>query len=630
MKSKYFFILLVLSYLTKSQVIYNAYASVSNSSGASFTIATVDETNHTFVNGEQVIVMQMQDDVIGTNTLNTASFGNLSTIKSAGLWELRTIQSQTRSGGGVLQTLTFTTPLANTYNVGINSSLQVISFRRLSAGAFTSTNDITALPWNGNIGGVVAIEVVTDFTLNHSIFADGLGFRLGVVSNDDGSGCTSGVYFSNSANYGEKGEGIYKSTDPNFRYAQGKILTGGGGGVTHNGGGGGGGNFTAGGMGGPGWDGSFAGCTPSAAGDGGIDLSAFILPSRIFMGGGGGGAQQNNGLGSNGANGGGIVIVKANRLITNNTCASPIRISANGNTAPNTTGGFNDAAGGGGAAGSVVLQIPTYSISGTCPLTIQSNGGDGGSSPFGTTHAGGGAGGQGVVVFSAAQPTLNTVTSTNNGNPGCNDNSNPCTNLASAASGSNNLGIFSGINGVLPIELLNFEAQLNSKNKVDLSWGIASSKNIHSFSIERSKDGLIWETLDFNIELKSNIGVQNYTQVDYSPLKGISYYRLKIKEVNGLFTYSPTRVIELKTNLPSINIYPNPSQAYFFITSSDEISNLKYQVYDVIGKQIQLNAEVVNANQIKLSTASLAKGLYFVSIQNASNEIVFKTKLMVE
>ena len=259
-------------------------------------------------------------------------------------------------GGGVLQTLTFTTPLANTYSVGANSSLQVISFRRLSAAAFTSTNNITALPWNGTIGGVVAIEVVTDFILNHSIFADGLGFRLGVVSNDDGSGCTSGVYFSNSANYGEKGESIYKSTNPNFRYAQGKILTGGGGGVTHNGGGGGGGNYAAGGMGGPGWDGSFVGCSPSAAGGGGIGLSAFILPSRIFMGGGGGGAQQNNTLGSNGANGGGIVIVKANRLITNNTCASPIRISANGNAAANTTGGFSDAAGGGGAAGSVVLQ----------------------------------------------------------------------------------------------------------------------------------------------------------------------------------------------------------------------------------------------------------------------------------
>ena len=58
MKSKYFFIfLLVLSSFSKSQVIYNAYASVSNISGASFTIATVDETNHTFVNGQQVIVM---------------------------------------------------------------------------------------------------------------------------------------------------------------------------------------------------------------------------------------------------------------------------------------------------------------------------------------------------------------------------------------------------------------------------------------------------------------------------------------------------------------------------------------------------------------------------------------------
>ena len=274
-------------------------------------------------------------------------------------------------------------------------------------------------------------------------------------------------------------------------------------------------------------------------------------------------------------------------------------------------------------------KIPTYSISSTCPLTIQSNGGNGGSSPFGTTHAGGGAGGQGIVVFSSAQPTLNTVTSTNNGNPGCNDNSNPCTNLAGVASGSNNLGIFSNVSGVLPIELLHFEALIKAQ-QVELNWVTASERDINVYVIERLSDSYNWFEIG---RVKSNNEhnyKQNYKFIDVSPLNGISYYRLKIKEVNGLYTYSPTRVIELKTSLPSINIYPNPSQAYFFITSSDEISNLKYQVYDVIGKQIQLNAEVVNANQLKLSTASLAKGLYFISIQNLSNEFVFKTKIIVE
>ncbi len=631
MKSKCFFILLVLTFfICKSQVVYNAYAKVSAIAGTTFSVSTVNEVNHTFVNGEQVIVMQMQDNVIGTNTLNNTSFGNISSIQSTGLWEVKTIASQVRAG--VLQSVTFSTPLVNTYNINANSSVQLITFRRLNAAAFTTTNNITALAWNGNIGGVIALEVGTTLTLAHNISANGLGFRGGNRSNDyygGGFTCTLIDYVTNSTNSAFKGEGIYKSTNANFTNGIAKIISGGGGGGQDiNGGGGGGSNFTAGGIGGIGWNGTAGGCpvATSPRGLGGIALSAFILPSRIFMGGGGGGGQQNDGLGTAGGNGGGIVIIKANTLATVGSCGTPLSISANG---LNAAASGNDGAGGGGAAGTVVLQITNFSAVNTCSVVITANGGSGGNVNS-DTHAGGGAGAQGVLVFSAAQPTTNIQATTINGNPGCSNSNLPCTSIAGSASGVNNSGIFSGIGGVLPIELLHFDAQLNSKNKVDLSWSIASSKNIHSFSIERSKDGIIWETLDFNIELKSNVGLQNYTQVDNSPLIDISYYRLKIKEVNALFTYSPTRVIELKTNLPSINIYPNPSQAYFFITSSDEINNLKYQVYDVIGKQVQLNAEIVNANQIKLSTASLAKGLYFVSIQNTGNELVFKTKLIVE
>lgn len=628
MKSKYFLFLLVLSFVCKAQVIYNAYASVSTISGSTFTIGTVDESNHTFINGEQVIIVQMQDDVIGTNTLNTASFGNLATIKSAGLWEVRTIQSQTRLGG-ILQSLTFTAPLANSYNVGTNSSLQVITFRQLSATAFTSTNDITALPWNGAIGGVIAIEVGTSFTLNHSISADGLGFRRGIVSNDDGSNCINSVFISNSSSYGEKGESIYKSTDPNFRYAQAKILNGGGGGVTHNGGGGGGSNYTAGGAGGPGWNGSFVGCSPSAAGEGGIALSTFILPSRLFMGGGGGGAQQNNSLGSNGANGGGIVIVKANQLITNNTCVSPIRISANGNNAANTTGGFNDAAGGGGGAGSVVLQINSYSVSSTCPLTIQSNGGNGGSSPFGTTHAGGGAGGQGIVVFSVVQPTLNTTTSTNNGSPGCNDNSNPCTNLANAASGTNNLGIFSGISGVLPVELLSFEV-FDQLQHVELNWITVSERNTDFYIIERSLDGLNWTDIGYVKATNEPNHKQAYSYFDKLPLTGVSYYRLRIVDFDRSMSYSPIKSIIYISSEITVTVVPNPANNNVSINSSIPIMFIRCEVLEVTGKRISPVITTQNETQLNIDFTTYARGIYLLKCYTPNNSFVKYIKLVLQ
>lgn len=52
----------------------------------------------------------------------------------------------------------------------------------MSATNFSTTSNITALDWNGNVGGVVAIEVPGTLTLNHSITANAAGFTGGSVS----------------------------------------------------------------------------------------------------------------------------------------------------------------------------------------------------------------------------------------------------------------------------------------------------------------------------------------------------------------------------------------------------------------------------------------------------------------
>ena len=373
----YLFVYLLVNIHSFGQVIYNAYARVTAvTSSTLLTVSNPNETNHTFTVGGQVIVMQMQDNVIGTNTTNATTFGNLGAIANAGSYEVRTISVVNRSAG-TATSIGLSSALSNVYNTGANSKVQVITFRRLSATAFTSTASITGAAWNGSIGGVIALDVGTDFTLSHSITANGIGFRGGAVSRNYYGGvatCSTLSPVTSSTRCGVKGEGIFAVTSATQTSGTAKVLNGGGGGGQDiNGGGGGGGNYTTGGIGGPGWNGSAGGCTPSAAGTGGISLSASIGPSRVFMGGGGGGGQQNDGLGSAGANGGGIILLKANRLITGG-CAFNPTITANGNSSGNVG---NDGAGGGGAGGSIVLQIASYSVSAACPLVVRAHGRNG-------------------------------------------------------------------------------------------------------------------------------------------------------------------------------------------------------------------------------------------------------------
>lgn len=592
-----------------AQSIMNAYAQVTLvTSSTLLAVTNVNETSHTFSVGQQVIVMQMQDNVIGTNTTNATTFGNLGSIANAGNFEVRTVTVVNRSAG-TATSIGLSQALSNTYNTGANSRVQVITFRLLSATSYTTTGSITGLAWNGNVGGVIALNVGADLVLSHSITADGLGFRGGTVSTNYYGGtttCSTLTPVSTFTRVGGKGEGIYAVTSATQAAGTAKVLNGGGGGGQDiNGGGGGGGNYTAGGLGGNGWNGTAGGCSPSAAGAGGITLSVSISGSRVFMGGGGGGGQQNDGVGSSGARGGGIILIKAGRIVTGG-CAFNPTITANG-LASSTVA--NDGAGGGGAGGSIVLSVPVFSVSAGCPLTIRTNGGNGGNVTDAQNHAGGGAGGQGVVVYSIPQPTTNITTITNNGTPGCNNSG--CTNSAGAAGGTNSVGIVVNATGVLPIELLAFNANARN-NRVDLDWTTASEKNTDYFLVERSTDALNWQSIEKVPANGTTKVAHSYTGTDYNPPAGLVYYRLISVDYDRSEQYSPMYAINFQATLPDMVLYPNPASGQLTIAFSANATLPDISLYDATGRTFAVNVLESLDSKLILDISSLKAGLYYL------------------
>ncbi len=608
-----------------SQVIYNAYAKVTSITASTLlAVSNVNQVNHTFNTGEFVIVMQMQDDVIGANTTNAATFGDLSTIANTGKFEVAKITAVNLSAG-TPTSITLGSALVNTYNTGANSAVQIITFRRLSAAAFTSTNSITGLTWDGNVGGIIAIEVGTVFTLADNITADGLGFAGGLKNTPQfaSTSCDPNYIMAIGNKWAGKGEGIYKNTNAAFTGARGKILTGGGGGNDENSGGGGGGNYTSGGMGGPGYNGSASGCSPTVGGLGGISLSSYIGPSQVYMGGGGGGGHENNSVGTVGGNGGGIILIKTGTLVTTGSCGA-ISITATGITTANAG---NDASGGGGAGGSIIFQVNTYSISSTCPLTVSSNGGTGGDVGYSVAHGAGGGGGQGAVIYSGSQPTVNVTSSTVSGNGGSSCTGCTGTINGQPGSGSPNSGIITISTGVLPIELIYFNAE-NRKNDVALSWATATQQRTALFSVERTTDFKIWSVVCTQ-KAAGNCNVTLYYEdVDAKPLDGISYYRLKTTDMDGAVHYSNSVDVSRNEGPNAILIYPNPASQILNIISLHE-EPLYYNLFDITGKEVIVNAEVIGSSKTVLETALLPHGMYFLKI-NTGSEPALMYKIIIQ
>jgi len=599
------FAIFLVTLSAKAQI--NAYAAVTAISGTTLSLTNLNQTYHSFNAGDPIIIMQMQDNVIGSNTTNTSSFGTISTIANAGYYEVATISSV----AGLPTSITVTKAVSGIFNFSANGSVQIISFRKYGSPDYTTTAAITALPWNGKIGGVVAMQVPGTLTLAYPISADGLGFRGGSASANYEVNCETTVYASNSTNYANKGEGIQVNAT-GLTTGRAGIGNGGGGGSDDNGGGGGGGNYSTGGMGGFGWT-----CSATPVGGlGGQPLSSYISKSRIFMGGGGGGGQENNSVGSVGASGGGIILISANNLST--SCSGTVKISTNGNNSANSG---NDGAGGAGAGGSIIMSVKTFNVPSSCPLTVQGNGGIGGNVNDPGAHGGGGGGAQGVVIYPNTVPTTNISTVTSNGTGGANSSSAGAP-AAGSGSGTSNTGVM-GNSGlmILPVKVTRFAAEFSGV-EVLVSWSTAMEANNDHFTVERSTDGVNFTAIGVIKGAGNSNTEKDYSFVDGSPLAGNDLYRLQQTDIDGHSVYSQTILVNVDHINKGMTVFPNPATDQFTVQfAAVEGQSYQLSLIDLSGKTVlTMNTLPVNGQIHVVFTSRLVPGIYLVKVGNQAGQ----------
>ncbi|MCB9364819.1 MAG: T9SS type A sorting domain-containing protein [Flavobacteriales bacterium] len=158
----------------------------------------------------------------------------------------------------------------------------------------------------------------------------------------------------------------------------------------------------------------------------------------------------------------------------------------------------------------------------------------------------------------------------------------------------------------LPIKLTSFNVNPN-KNIVDISWQTAAEINNDYFTIERSNNGFEWEEIS-KVKGAGNSNYKlSYNDIDYSPLSGVSYYRLKQTDFNGDYSYSEITMVDFKQK-DEIVIYPNPVKDNLTIANLCE--NCIVKIYSSFGTLVYTGSEQ------KINTQTWKNGIYQVVINN--------------
>ena len=178
-------------------------------------------------------------------------------------------------------------------------------------------------------------------------------------------------------------------------------------------------------------------------------------------------------------------------------------------------------------------------------------------------------------------------------------------------------------NAALPIELLDFKAVL-SHQKVEISWQVADEKDVNHYIVERSFDGKTFELLS-----KQAKGI--FQTIDRTPQYGVNYYRLKVVENDGRYSYAPIRSVDLEQKQKTaFKIYPNPTADVLNIQFNAERSQVvDFELINAIGQIVhafRIDSKMGD-NYLYLSTGFFPAGLYSLRIQQGNIVTVEKIVL---
>ncbi|MBJ7428540.1 MAG: T9SS type A sorting domain-containing protein, partial [Bacteroidia bacterium] len=167
-------------------------------------------------------------------------------------------------------------------------------------------------------------------------------------------------------------------------------------------------------------------------------------------------------------------------------------------------------------------------------------------------------------------------------------------------------------NSALPVKLVSFSASLNN-NQTELNWSTASETNNKGFEVERSIDGVNFETIGFVKGNGNSNSMNKYSFIDAN--QSSAYYRLKQIDFDGKFEYSST--VKVNSDELLVDLTPNPFNDNLVINSPTIIENA--EIIDVTGK-VKL-MEIVNSNKATINTSTLSNGIYFIRINNGQKVI---------
>lgn len=179
-------------------------------------------------------------------------------------------------------------------------------------------------------------------------------------------------------------------------------------------------------------------------------------------------------------------------------------------------------------------------------------------------------------------------------------------------------------NHPLPVQLLSFSARKQTGDEVLAEWKTAQELDVNRYEVQLARGAEDLQSNRFTTigqvnSLGNTASERQYNFIDRELNKtGVRYYRLKIVDNDGSYSYSPVRPVVFSQET-DWRVFPNPSTGLFGLllqAAADEPMHLR--VYDAAGRLVQQQQRVatgfVQKLFVDLQDKHFAAGLYLLEV----------------
>ena len=155
----------------------------------------------------------------------------------------------------------------------------------------------------------------------------------------------------------------------------------------------------------------------------------------------------------------------------------------------------------------------------------------------------------------------------------------------------------------------------------NLYWHTTNEIGIKKFIVEKSNDGIIFSGID-SVNIKG--AIENFYVFTDIPISAVdeanTFYRLKIVNINGGFTYS--NIIKLSVDKLQVLIYPSPAKDFITIIVNDCMKNKNGILTNLLGQKLQ-SIKIVSRS-FPLNLSRYQRGIYFFKIDGVKTIKILK------